>query len=179
MPSITASQRPAYRLWGMISEMISPGSKFYRRQIATAGGSYQTQQFRTYFSHILRLAQMQARGLRYVSHSLGIALKNLDWTIWHTVRAEGPKLCERCQSCEVVKKERYCKTCKAAVLKEIRASGYLETGGYGAYPGEQRTAEQREDRKATRWGDREYGSLQSSLQRSLQSSLRSTLRYRP
>lgn len=108
---------------------------------------------------------MQARGLRYVCNRLGVALENL--TIWHTVRAEGPKLCERCQSWEAVKKERYCKTCKAVVLKEIRASGYLETGGYGAYRGEQRTAEQREDRKETRWGHREYGFLQS------------TLRYRP
>ena len=75
----------------------------------------------------------------------------------------GPKECERCRSYQVVKKERFCANCKKSVLLEIRASGYLETGGCGSYKGEQRTAEMREDRLATRWGDREYGSMKSTL----------------
>jgi hypothetical protein len=36
------------------------------------------------------------------------------------------KQCERCDAAPRLKKQRYCKDCKAAVLKELQDVGYLK-----------------------------------------------------
>lgn len=36
------------------------------------------------------------------------------------------KLCQRCGEAEAVRKEKYCKGCKKAVLAELKAEGYLQ-----------------------------------------------------
>ncbi len=45
----------------------------------------------------------------------------------------------------------FCKTCKAAILAELQAEGYLETGGYGR-KGQNRTQDMKENTYETKHG---------------------------
>lgn len=63
---------------------------------------------------------------------------------------EQRKNCEHCSDL-AISGERYCKECKKAVLAELKASGYLETGGYGR-KGSRRTTDMKEVTRETKYG---------------------------
>ena len=70
------------------------------------------------------------------------------------------KSCERCDK-PAVKGIKFCKECRKAVLMELRAAGYLETGGVG-HKGQSRTAEHKECRYETVHGVGD-GSLENAV----------------
>ncbi|HEX7376496.1 MAG TPA: hypothetical protein VF278_05255 [Pirellulales bacterium] len=59
--------------------------------------------------------------------------------------------CDRCKVAYRVGKTKSCKECKKVVLAELRASGYLTTGGYG-HSGMTRTADHKENLRETKSG---------------------------
>ena len=59
--------------------------------------------------------------------------------------------CEKCGQREAVKKEKYCKDCKKAVLAEMKEAGYLTPKAWG-HAGQNRPAEAKEKTYETKHG---------------------------
>ena len=59
--------------------------------------------------------------------------------------------CERCKKRECLGKWKYCKECKAIVMKELREEGYLQPKPFG-HAGDGRTSEMRENTYQTKHG---------------------------
>lgn len=59
--------------------------------------------------------------------------------------------CERCPNPAVSNNDRFCKECRKAILVELNAAGYLETGGYGR-KGQSRTVDMKENTHETKHG---------------------------
>jgi hypothetical protein len=59
--------------------------------------------------------------------------------------------CERCKQAEALPKQKYCKSCKKAVLAELDATGYLQKVPRG-HAGMSRTAEAKELTQETKFG---------------------------
>lgn len=62
-----------------------------------------------------------------------------------------PKKCERCEI-DALPGERFCGACRSDLLADMMSSGYLETGGNGAYTSTKRTAEMMERIRDTKFG---------------------------
>ena len=60
-------------------------------------------------------------------------------------------MCERCGG-TAIRGERYCKSCRKKVLRELQDAGYLETGGYGGHKGQSRTPGMKENEYETKYG---------------------------
>ena len=59
------------------------------------------------------------------------------------------RFCERCKANAPLPKERYCKSCRKVVLKELEESGAITPVVYARY----RSAEQMENIRETKYGN--------------------------
>lgn len=62
-----------------------------------------------------------------------------------------PKLCERCRTSKATSGERYCRSCRKAVLAELQEAGYLTSRQYG-HVGSNRPQEAKEATYETKHG---------------------------